>query len=113
MEGERDTAAAAADVDILAKEETLPEAEERPVTAEEETLPEAEERPAQEREADPARLHRISKFLPGIWTKGFRLRLKYGMRIHRRSASGRQMTAWRSSIWRIRSRRRLRLNPHA
>jgi type IV secretory pathway VirB10-like protein len=46
--------AAAADADVPAEAETLPEVEERPVTAEEETLPEAEERPAQELEADPA-----------------------------------------------------------
>jgi hypothetical protein len=46
--------AAAADTDVPAEEETLPEAEEQPVTAEEETLPEAEERPMQEPEAEPA-----------------------------------------------------------
>jgi hypothetical protein len=53
MEEEPTTAAAAADEDVLAEEETLPEAEERPVTMEEETLPEAEERPTPEQEADP------------------------------------------------------------
>jgi hypothetical protein len=65
---EEEQPVAAADVDIAAEEETLPEAEEQPVTAEEgtlpdveerpvmaeeEALPDAEERPAQEREADP------------------------------------------------------------
>jgi hypothetical protein len=68
MEEEPTTAAAAADVNIPAEEETLPEAEEQQVTAEERTLPDAEERlvmaeeetlpkveerPAQEQEADP------------------------------------------------------------
>jgi hypothetical protein len=54
MEEEPATAAAAADEDVPAEEETLPEAEERPVTVEEDTLSEAEERPAQEQEAGPA-----------------------------------------------------------
>jgi hypothetical protein len=49
MEGDQPAAA-----DILAEEETLPEAEEQPTTAAEGSLPEAEERPAQEREADLA-----------------------------------------------------------
>jgi hypothetical protein len=53
MEEEPATAAAEAGMDVPAKEETLPEAEERPITAEEEILPEAAERPAQEQEADP------------------------------------------------------------
>jgi hypothetical protein len=50
MEGDHPAAAA----DILAEEETLPEAEEQPATAAEGSLPEVEKRPAQEREADPA-----------------------------------------------------------